>query len=567
MLTHWGLTNFKSIYDADLPLAPLTVLTGTNSSGKSSLIQSILLVAQTLQNHLPERTLVLNGPLVELGSFEQIISYGGKNSDTMKIIIHLCPEDTKILAINYEVEFIPPRKNKQTESFSPIIKKTEFIIFEANDIDRIIGPFTFTAATNSSDKLVFINYSDSLIERIRSSLREMIKKDIFLPIITEKLLDAEYLKIFKDISKEIKEIFDNSSMKEDNTEIRDFFTKKISNFVKELPRDFISELLMNDLFKDMKKFPLKLVPNHFIIDKFIVPFVRPKTDGTEFTKKDDCDAFLSVEPLSSAAKLLSDYFTKSFKYLGPLRFHGNLSPFSKASDMKDVGISGEYAAAVYDLYKNEKIKYIPCQCFDNTESRELKDFPPSEGVFSKALNEWMRYLGIASSIDVLPIDDGYKIQIPHQYSENKVNLTHVGTGVSQVFPILVMGLLADENSTLVFEQEELHLHPAVQTRLADFFLSMAFLGKQCLVETHSEYFITQLRYRIANALLHNDKSIGENTKIYFSEKKGRESHFREIKVTKYGGISEWPDGFFDERKKIDDKMFDAMGVEFEGDDD
>ena len=45
-LLRWRVRNFKSIGTADLELAPLTVLVGANSTGKSSLLQSMLLAAQ-----------------------------------------------------------------------------------------------------------------------------------------------------------------------------------------------------------------------------------------------------------------------------------------------------------------------------------------------------------------------------------------------------------------------------------------------------------------------------------------------------------------------------------------
>jgi predicted ATPase len=47
MITKWGVENFKSILKADLDLAPLTVFTGTNCSGKSSFLQSIVMLVQT----------------------------------------------------------------------------------------------------------------------------------------------------------------------------------------------------------------------------------------------------------------------------------------------------------------------------------------------------------------------------------------------------------------------------------------------------------------------------------------------------------------------------------------
>jgi AAA15 family ATPase/GTPase len=84
MLKKWGLTNFKSIYNADVDLAPLTVLTGTNSSGKSSFIQSILLIAQTMHNKNYEHPLILNGKFVDLGQFDDIVSYREDNNNEQR---------------------------------------------------------------------------------------------------------------------------------------------------------------------------------------------------------------------------------------------------------------------------------------------------------------------------------------------------------------------------------------------------------------------------------------------------------------------------------------------------
>ncbi|WP_162528596.1 AAA family ATPase [Mycolicibacterium sp. CBMA 361] len=78
-----------------------------------------------------------------------------------------------------------------------------------------------------------------------------------------------------------------------------------------------------------------------------------------------------------------------------------------------------------------------------------------------------------------------------------LDLTSVGTGVSQVLPVLVMCLQAPPGSLLLIEQPELHLNPAVQQKLADFLLAIAASGRQLLVETHSDYLITRLRLRTA----------------------------------------------------------------------
>ena len=51
MLKHWTIKNFKSFEGkTDLAFTPITVFAGANSSGKSTVIQGILLMKQTI-NH------------------------------------------------------------------------------------------------------------------------------------------------------------------------------------------------------------------------------------------------------------------------------------------------------------------------------------------------------------------------------------------------------------------------------------------------------------------------------------------------------------------------------------
>ena len=126
------------------------------------------------------------------------------------------------------------------------------------------------------------------------------------------------------------------------------------------------------------------------------------------------------------------------------------------------------------------------------------------------------------------------------------DLTHVGVGVSQVLPILVMCLLADPDTTLIFEQPELHLHPKVQTLLGDFFLSMSLLGKQCVLETHSEYLVNRLRFRAAAA---KTDEISKAIRMYFVEKPEDTSVFRPVVVNEFGAIPDWPEGFFDQSQR------------------
>lgn len=68
------LFNFKCFQEQELRLKPLTLLAGLNSSGKSTIIQSFLLLRQSyLENLLPAKGLTLNGKLVELGTAKDVL--------------------------------------------------------------------------------------------------------------------------------------------------------------------------------------------------------------------------------------------------------------------------------------------------------------------------------------------------------------------------------------------------------------------------------------------------------------------------------------------------------------
>ena len=65
MLKRWSIENLKSFRGrTNIDLAPINVFAGANSSGKSTIIQSILLLKQTLQYAQPNRAIALNGPLL-----------------------------------------------------------------------------------------------------------------------------------------------------------------------------------------------------------------------------------------------------------------------------------------------------------------------------------------------------------------------------------------------------------------------------------------------------------------------------------------------------------------------
>src|SRR5258708_55879 len=78
-ITQIKVTGFKSIADeAKIETRPLTILAGANSSGKSSMMQPLLLLKQTLEASYDPGSIMLNGPLVKFTSADQVLSRIGK---------------------------------------------------------------------------------------------------------------------------------------------------------------------------------------------------------------------------------------------------------------------------------------------------------------------------------------------------------------------------------------------------------------------------------------------------------------------------------------------------------
>lgn len=74
MIESIQLTNFKCFEQQNIVLKPLTLLAGLNSSGKSTIIQSLLLLRQSyLENLLPNVGLTLNGKLAQLGTAKDVL--------------------------------------------------------------------------------------------------------------------------------------------------------------------------------------------------------------------------------------------------------------------------------------------------------------------------------------------------------------------------------------------------------------------------------------------------------------------------------------------------------------
>ncbi len=618
MIRKWRLENFKSIYDkVELDLKPLTVFAGANSSGKSTFIQSMLLVWQTLNNQVYSRPIILNGHIIRLGTYNDLASAGS---------------DCKHVSIGFQMDptHQPPLSYRSVPQFHKVRQR---IRIGRHVFDSINCDFFFTAKDDFKDisqlqplleyaKLSCKRESEQQrvtveIRRIPDKVAKILDKyGIQVEDLTYEVLSTLQYEITKGQSLVFKPrrfSFDTAKKGEvvggwfthflplsftvvyDTVEeraeriIREFRDATTPSRRKKFPFSeddlpFLSQEFMkkmNDIFQDYssnlpesylaprknritqiaeqlkKEFDIEKLLDAFSIMDRLRRYESLRQNRTELLRlciadKEPQKALARrglPDDITDATNFIRRFFNESFKYLGPLRDEPKaVYPMPGAVEPTDIGLRGEFTAAVLDLHKNTTVGYLPSNCFDEKGCT----FETEQTTLLIAVLDWLRYMGVVEDVQTKDLGlYGHELKVRPQANDTLHNLTHVGVGVSQVLPILVMSLLTKPGSTLVFEQPEIHLHPRVQSRLADFLLSMSLTGRQCIVETHSEYLINRLRYRTAIA---EETNVANMVGIYFVEKKNGKSYYRSINVNEYGAITDWPEGFFDQSQNESERI-------------
>lgn len=173
----------------------------------------------------------------------------------------------------------------------------------------------------------------------------------------------------------------------------------------------------------------------------------------------------------------------------------------------------------------------------------------------KAVSDWMERFSLKIEVKKLA-DTLHRLLVEERGLNLGLDITDVGFGISQVLPIIVKGFCAPPDSLTFIEQPEAHLHPKMQSELADLFLEMAGLAsnrrnrepirpsdgtikRRFIIETHSEYLLKRLRLRIAQGLVQPD-----DVAIYFLSRSGEGA--TELSRTKVEGDGnfDWPAEFY-----------------------
>lgn len=231
------------------------------------------------------------------------------------------------------------------------------------------------------------------------------------------------------------------------------------------------------------------------------------------------DSYPNVLQLFSPLQTHFENLFRSIRYLGPLREYPRQRYAWQGKHSPDVGQHGE--DMVTALFSGR------------IQLRSLDEHIP----------KWLQRLDLIDSYRLNPIpntETGYEFLVRKYKDGPEVRLTDVGFGVSQVLPVLVLCYYVPEGSILILEQPEAHLHPKVQSELADLLIEVVKNRQlQIILESHSEHLILRLMRRIAEEQISAD-----DTAFYFCEMNEGVSEIERLNVDDYGNITNWPQNFF-----------------------
>ena len=151
-----------------------------------------------------------------------------------------------------------------------------------------------------------------------------------------------------------------------------------------------------------------------------------------------------------------------------------------------------------------------------------------------------------------------KVRLKEVDSELVMEVASVGVGISQVLPVVVAALDPARPGITGIEQPELHVHPKIQVELGDLFAQGVDDGRVFLIETHSEHLMLRLLRRIeethSGELPQGKPALyPDQVSVVFVERVDGEVRATPLRIDETGEfIDRWPQGFFDER---DDELF------------
>jgi predicted ATPase len=322
-----SVKNFKSLRDTGtLSLKPITLLVGPNSSGKTALLQSILVLKQTLESGNIEIPLVLRGKYVDLSSFRDVV-FRHNVKDDIEISLGFSQEIT--WSIKFGVGY-------EEESGRLVQRYMEFSIME-NSEKRI----------RLDEGKIVVKEGEKTLYELKKPKEEIEKRNFlyrptfFLQGLTSYLDHAKYI---KEKLSELK-----------SRKLRDEALERL--FQSELDEMKTAEAEIKRLFGEISIEQLKTL--HFLMNA-----------------------------LKDRSTYLQRLLVENTYYIGPLREYPQRYYIASGEYPRDVGLRGEHTAEViYFDFRREDQQYERFRYWvrEMGLAHDVKISPVAEGLYTLSI--------------------------------------------------------------------------------------------------------------------------------------------------------------------------------------
>lgn len=433
-ITRISVSGYKSLAEeCSIEIAPLTILSGANSSGKSSIMQPLLLMKQTLESTYDAGSLKLNGANVRLTSTDQIFTKSiNKPASLINRFTISLELDRDIIIKN---TFKKENKIKGIQIFSSVYRYKDFTMSLNLDMNH-----------------------ENILNSFSSNLKELFNI----------LKDKEDIKGFENrLSNALKVKYGlddlSHTSKEDD--------EKISESIKEL----------NMVVEDTYRFWVEShrcflhIESEFLYDN-ASSYLPSEIDTLEEIAIKRLFELFGSDGLCHITELR----IRQLIHVSGLRGNPERTYPVSSIGRNFTGTFEDYVASIIHSWKVTKDKRLKLL------SEALQILGLTWKVDTKQIDDTQ-----------VEVRVGRLKNKGNSQSTDMVSIADVGFGLSQTLPVVVALLVAEPEQLVYLEQPEIHLHPRAQANLAQLLVDAANRGVRVVVETHSELLIRRVQSLIA----------------------------------------------------------------------
>lgn len=538
-----AVENFRSFEQTGLlDSADLNVFIGKNSSGKSSLLRLFPLMKQTLMNETSEPFLWYSPDYIDFGEYEDVLGFDKNAPITFSYNFKLSPihfyhsdfsfstidEFTYLKEYSIDEYFEKVSELPDLDVSLKVSTKKEFVEKIVLNLCEVEMELNFT-----KNNLVSFLVNDSLIYDIKSYSNKEVK---LIPMKRNlvTIVNATYTQKRKSMMGSSGSDFIDKTPSArflfSNTYIFPEILKLFSSFLNEIEEDETD--VPNDLERIIKGI---LIEDFLILDREHLvsnfsDFFEIDRDNTKMNQIIDLFISSYVNNLLVAIdNQLKAYFSR-VKYIAPLR-----ATAQRYYRMQGIAVSEMDASGAN----------IPMIIANMT----VRDF----NSFQKWTEENFGFVIERASTH------GHISILIRFGTETPRNIIDLGFGYSQLLPIIVEIWNTHQRETfrgnssrsipytIVIEQPELHLHPAMQAEFVDVCIKIVENNKKrksrkikFVIETHSQTIINRISESIKKEKMSYESVVVNIVNINDDNK----SSVKSIGFDEKGQLTEWPIGFF-----------------------